>query len=85
MYPSPTIVLFWRSCNGGSEGLGIWHARRGGKLHTGLGWGSLKEKDHLEDSDLHTRIILKWIVKKEDVRAWTGLMRLRIRKIGEPK
>jgi hypothetical protein len=39
----------------------------------------------LEDSDLHTRIILKWIVKKEEVRAWTGLMRLRIRKIGEPK
>jgi hypothetical protein len=40
--------------------------------------GTLRERDHLEDIDLDGRIILKWIFKKWDGGAWTGLMWLRI-------
>jgi len=27
-------------------------------------WGNLREKDHLEDTGLYGRIILRWIVRK---------------------
>jgi len=36
--------------------------------------GTLGERDHLEDRDLDGRIILKWIFKKWDGGAWTGLI-----------
>jgi hypothetical protein len=32
-----------------------------GELHTGVWWENSKKKDHLEDSGLDGRIILKWI------------------------
>jgi len=38
----------------------------------------LRERDHLEDSGLDERIILRWIFRKWDGRAWTGLIWLRI-------
>jgi len=49
--------------------------RRGAK---GFWWGSVKEKFHLEDPVVDGRIILKWIFRKWDVGAWTGLVWLRI-------
>jgi hypothetical protein len=52
----------------------------GGKreVHTVFLWGDLREGDHLVDPGLDGRIILKWIFKKCDGWAWTGLIWLRI-------
>jgi len=48
------------------------------EVHTGFWWGNLKERDHLEDRGVDGRIILRCILKKWDVEAWTGLIWLRI-------
>jgi len=39
---------------------------------TGLWWGNLKERDHLGDTGVDGRIILRRIFRKWDVRMWTG-------------
>jgi hypothetical protein len=46
-------------------------------VHRGFSWGDLREDDHLGDSRVDGRIILKWIFKKWD-GAWTGLSWLKI-------
>jgi hypothetical protein len=38
----------------------------GGEVYTGFWWGNLKEIDHMDDSDVDGKIILKWIFKKWD-------------------
>jgi hypothetical protein len=35
-------------------------------VRTGFWWGGLRERDHLEETGVDVRIILKWIVKKWD-------------------
>jgi hypothetical protein len=35
-------------------------------MQTGLYWGNLSEGDHLEDSSVDRRIILKWIFERLD-------------------
>ena len=47
-------------------------------MHTGSWWGDLRKRDHLEDLDIDGRIILKWIFRKWDEEAWTGLLCFRI-------
>ena len=47
-------------------------------MYTGFWWGTLTERDHLEDPDVDGRIILRWIFRKWDGVAWAGLMWLRI-------
>ena len=42
-------------------------------MHAGFWWGDLRERDHLEDLEVHRRIVLKWILKKWDGEVWTGL------------
>ena len=51
---------------------------RRGKAYTGFWWGSMRERDHLGDPDVDGRIILRWMFRKWDVGAWTGLIWLRI-------
>jgi len=41
---------------------------------TGLWWGDLMNRNHSEDLGIDWRIILKWIFKKWDGEARTGLM-----------
>jgi hypothetical protein len=45
---------------------------------TGFWWGNLRERDHVGDTDLDGRIILRDIFMRNDVGAWTGLIWLRI-------
>jgi hypothetical protein len=43
------------------------HIKRiGDRCIQGFGWGSLKERDHLEDLGVDGRIMLKWIFKKQN-------------------
>jgi len=44
----------------------MWHVRGRVEVYTGLWWGNLKEKKHLEDADVDGRIILRWIFRKWD-------------------
>jgi len=49
-----------------------------GELYEGFWWGNLRERYHLEDPSVDGKIILRWIIRKWDVVAWTGLSWLRI-------
>jgi hypothetical protein len=44
----------------------------------GFLWGDLTLKGHLEDPGVDGRIIIKWMFKNCDAKAWTGLSWLRI-------
>jgi hypothetical protein len=47
-------------------------------VHTEFWCGDLREGDHLGNTGVDGRIILKWIFKKWDEMAWLGLIWLRI-------
>jgi len=53
------------------------------EVHLGFGRGDLVERDHQEDSGIDGRIILKWVLKKWDGEARTGLLWLKIVMGGE--
>jgi len=38
-----------------------------------FGGGGMRERDHLGDSGVDGRIMLRWIFRKWDVGVWTGL------------
>jgi len=47
-------------------------------LYTGVWWGNLRERDHLEDPSIDVGIILRWISREWGVGACTGKIWLRI-------
>jgi hypothetical protein len=47
-------------------------------VYIGFWWGNLSEKNQLEDPGVDGIIIFRWNFRKLDVRAWTGLIWLRI-------
>jgi hypothetical protein len=48
------------------------------EVYIGLWWGNLRERHHLEDPGIDRMIIFRWIFRKLDVGACTGLIWLRI-------
>jgi len=53
----------------------VWGGR---ELYTGCWWGNLRERNNLEDPGVNERIILRWVFRNWDVRAWTGSSWLRV-------
>jgi hypothetical protein len=47
-------------------------------MHIGFRWESQKGSDHKEDLDVGGRIILKWILERQNGVVWTGSIWLRI-------
>jgi hypothetical protein len=43
-----------------------------GDAYTGFWWENLRERDHLEDTEVDGRIILRWIFRTWEGEAWTG-------------
>jgi hypothetical protein len=60
----------------------LWHARGRRETFTGFRHVALKERDHVKDTGVDARIILKWILKAYDGRGWSGLIWLMIGIIG---
>jgi hypothetical protein len=42
----------------------MWHAWWRGEVYTEVGWGKMKNRNHLEDAGVDRMVILKWISKK---------------------
>jgi hypothetical protein len=49
-----------------------------GEVYTGMWWGNLTERGHLENPVLDRRIILRWVFRKWDGGTWSGLIWLGI-------
>ena len=43
-----------------------------GEVYAGVSWGSLRERDHLEDSDVDGILILRWVFSKWVLGSWAG-------------
>jgi len=43
-----------------------------GEVYSGVWWGNLSEKDHLEDSGVDGSAVIRWAFRKWDVGVWTG-------------
>ena len=76
LYSSPYIVRVLKSRRMRLAG----HVARRGRreAYTGCWWGNLRERDHLGDSGVDSRIILRWIFRKWGVGIWTRSSWLRI-------
>jgi hypothetical protein len=43
-----------------------------------IGGRNIKERDHLKDLGVNVRILIKWIFKRENERAWSLFVWLRV-------
>ena len=57
---------------------GACRTYRGQKMHKGFWWGELRARHNIKYLDVDGRVILKWVFKKCDAEASTGLIWLRI-------
>ena len=57
---------------------GVFETCEGDEVLTGLWWGNLREKDSLADIGIEGRALLKWILRRVDGRALSGLMWFRM-------
>jgi len=55
----------------------MWHVWATGEVHARFWWADPREREHLEDLGVDGTTILKFIFKKWDEEAWTGLVLLR--------
>ena len=76
LYSSPNIirVIKSRRMRWAGHVARMWE-RRGPYM---VWWGTLNERDHLEEPGVDGRIILRWVYGKWVAGTWTGLIRLRI-------
>jgi hypothetical protein len=44
----------------------MWHVQGREEVHRGFWWGNLRERDHVENSTLDGKIILRRILRKWD-------------------
>jgi len=49
-----------------------------GEVHTGVWWGNLRERNHLEDPGVDERIVLRRIFKEWGAETWIGSSLIRI-------
>jgi hypothetical protein len=49
-----------------------------GRMHIEYWWDSQKEKDRLEDQDVHGWTVLKWVLERKDGMVGIGSIWLRI-------
>jgi hypothetical protein len=49
-----------------------------GETYTGFWYGNLRKSDHLGDSCIDGRIMLRWTFRKWDVEVWNGSSWLKI-------
>jgi len=73
MISIPHSILFEKNEMGGE-----CYTMGGGKAYTGFRWENVRKRDHLEDPGVDGKMIIRWVFRKWDVRAWTGSIWLRI-------
>jgi hypothetical protein len=49
-----------------SDGQDVYHVWGREEVHTGFKWGNLRVGDHLKNTGIDGRIILKWIFERID-------------------
>jgi hypothetical protein len=70
LYSSLNIVWVIRSRRMRWAGHGARMGR--GVAYTGFWWGNMRERDHLGDTGVDGRIILRGVFMNWDIGAWTG-------------
>jgi hypothetical protein len=68
LYISPDIIRMLKPR--GIAWFGHAHVCRKGSVCTGVWWGNLRERHHLEDPSVDMIIVLKWILKENNAGGW---------------
>jgi hypothetical protein len=77
IYVYISVIAMWDVSTYEMVGESIMYGEKG-EVYTGFWWGIQRERDHLVDPGIDGRIILRWVLRKWDVWAWTVSIWLRI-------